>query len=440
MRMPLPSPLTPSARGFGRLPLSRRAVLAGGSALGLSAAGLASRPARAAAASDLKFVFVFNTGGWDPTRVFVDAFDNRAVAMEPGAARATTRGLPWVDHPARPAVRAFVEANAADMLVINGLQVRSIAHEICTMIALTGDTSGFKPDFATIIANDQAARYTLPHLVLGGPSFTGALGTAVARTGSNGQLEGLLSGEIVGYSDSFTAQLPPTSLSSIDRFLGRRAGARAVQGRSAADRELAASLLAAHEKAVDLRGYRYVMDFTTDGTIESQAAVAVDALSVGLSRCVSLSFPNSGGLSWDSHGDNDATQSALFEGLFGGLAELMALLRSTPGSSATTLADETVVVVQSEMGRTPNLNPANGKDHWPYTSMMLLGPGLTTNRVVGALNDGYVGELIDLETAEVDPGGRTLSAESIGAALLAMADIDPAAHVDGADPLLGVLA
>jgi hypothetical protein len=198
--------------------------------------------------------------------------------------------------------------------------------------------------------------------------------------------------------------------------------------------------MAAHDKAVDLRGYRYVMDFTTDGTIESQAAVAVDALSVGLSRCVSLSFPNSGGLSWDSHGDNDTTQSALFEGLFGGLSALMALLRSTPGTSATTLAEETVVVVQSEMGRTPNLNPANGKDHWPYTSMMLLGPGLTTNRVVGALNSGYVGELIDLDTAEVDPGGRTLSAESIGAALLAMADIDPALHVDGADPLLGVLA
>ena len=72
--------------------------------------------------------------------------------------------------------------------------------------------------------------------------------------------------------------------------------------------------------------------------------------------------------------------------------------------------------------------------------MMLLGPGLTTNRVVGALNGGYVGELIDLDTAEVDPGGRTLSAESIGPALLALAHNHPSLHGPRPEPPLGVSA
>ena len=112
------------------------------------------------------------------------------------------------------------------------------------------------------------------------------------------------------------------------------------------------------------------------------------------------------------------------------------MLHSTPGTVGTTLADETTVVVQSEMGRTPQLNATNGKDHWPYTSLMMLGPGLTTDRVVGAFNDGYVGELVDLGSAEVTASGRTLSVEAIGAALLVVG-IDPAEHIAGADPLLG---
>ena len=38
--------------------------------------------------------------------------------------------------------------------------------------------------------------------------------------------------------------------------------------------------------------------------------------------------------------------------------------------------DETTFVVMSEMGRTPALNGNEGKDHWPYTSALVMGPGL----------------------------------------------------------------
>ena len=112
---------------------TRRTFL--GASLG-SGAALASglslpRRAHAASAADLKFVFVFNSGGWDPTRVFAPEFGNRNVDMEPGAERGTAGGLAFVDHPDRPSVRAFFEAHH-DLLVVNGVQVRSIAHEICT--------------------------------------------------------------------------------------------------------------------------------------------------------------------------------------------------------------------------------------------------------------------------------------------------------------------
>jgi hypothetical protein len=37
---------------------------------------------------------------------------------------------------------------------------------------------------------------------------------------------------------------------------------------------------------------------------------------------------------------------------------------------------ETLMLVLSEMGRTPSSLPTLGKDHWPVTSAMLLGAGV----------------------------------------------------------------
>jgi hypothetical protein len=49
------------------------------------------------------------------------------------------------------------------------------------------------------------------------------------------------------------------------------------------------------------------------------------------------------------------------------------------------LLDETLVVVLSEMGRTPKVNPAGGRDHWTYCyAVFLAGAGLRGGTVCGA--------------------------------------------------------
>ena len=47
------------------------------------------------------------------------------------------------------------------------------------------------------------------------------------------------------------------------------------------------------------------------------------------------------------------------------------------------MADRLVIVMQSEMGRTPWYNETGGKDHWSVTSMMAMGAGIRGGRVVG---------------------------------------------------------
>ena len=408
----------------------------------LLSAGLPIRPVRAASGSDRKFLFVFNNGGWDPTRVFAGEFDNSNVDMEGAAGLSSAGGISWVSHTDRPSVDTFFSTWHEQMLVLNGVMVRSIAHEICTMIALTGSTSGFSPDWPALIAAAAGEGFTLPHLVLGGPSFPGNLGVAVARSGQSGQLEALLSGTIVDWTDTPVDGISQPASDAVDRYLQRRAAGRTAISRSLIDDQLSAAYEVSLDRAIDLKDYRYVMDFTGGTDLASQGVVAVDALQLGLSRCVTLGYPGSGsGLGWDTHADNDDTQSQLFEGLFQGLGQLMTLLATTEGESGGSLADETVVVVLSEMGRTAQLNATAGKDHWPYTSMMLLGPGLTTDRMVGGFDDGYYGLDIDLTSGELASGsGHILSAESIGASLLALAGMDPGAYISDASPIEGILS
>ena len=228
---------------------------------GLAGATLAlPRRAFAAAASDRKLVFVFAQGGWDPTRVFADGFDVSGVDMEPDAERATAGGISYVDHPDRPSVRTFFEAHHARSVVFDGVMVRSIAHEICTMIAMTGTSSGTSPDWPAAIAANSADAYVLPHLVLGGPSFPGDLGVYVARTGAAGQLGALLDGSALQWSDSAVRSLRSPSESLVDAYVARRAAVRRDYAPTAVERALAQDFDAAVGHMRELKDLRYAIE------------------------------------------------------------------------------------------------------------------------------------------------------------------------------------
>lgn len=422
---------------------SRRDILRGLGASMAAAAlpglGLGALTAHAAGGHK-KLLFVFAPGGWDVTRVYVPAFDNPMVAMETRADLGTVGGLDFVDHPDRPAVRAFFEAHASRSLILNGMLVRSIAHEICTEIAMTGGTGGSGADWPTRIAAATEDAYTLPSLVLSGPSFPGDQVGAAARTGINGQLQSLVDGRALDMSDVPVEGLSRPAEGMVDRYLLRRARARADGADSLLEAQLADDVVRSLEKTADLKDLQYSMRFTTGPSFEAQSQVAVDALARGVSRCVTVAFSGTqGGNGWDTHANNDALQSVLFQDLFSGLGQLLGLLSRTPGESEPTLADETLVVVMSEMGRTPAKNGLDGKDHWPYTSALLVGPGVTGGRVVGGFDELYYGHTVDPTSAEIG-GSTVLSAESLGATLLSLADLDPAEHLPGIAPLSGVLA
>ena len=51
------------------------------------------------------------------------------------------------------------------------------------------------------------------------------------------------------------------------------------------------------------------------------------------------------------------------------------------------IRDKLIVIIQSEMGRTPTYNKGRGKDHWSIGSIMFMGKGIQGNRVIGATDE-----------------------------------------------------
>jgi Protein of unknown function (DUF1501) len=393
----------------------------------------------AAPSGDRKVLLVFANGGWDTTRVFSPLFSNPAVSMEAAADPWTIGNLTLVDAPSRPSVRAFFEQHYTSAAVLEGLLVPSVAHETCTTMVMTGGTRG-TPDWAALVAGQRAEAYVLPNLVMDAPSYPAEYGLAVARSGLDGQLDGLVDGSRLALHD-VPLVLPSGGVQgAVDRYLSRRAAGALASARSAPEAHLLGLFSDANLRAQDLKDARYATSFGASSDLSGKFAVAVEAFATGLSRTVSLAYPGYSVGSWDTHTNNDEQQANLWEELFAGLLDLATLLATTNGPEGRPLAEDVTVVVVSEMARTPALNANAGKDHWPYTSAMLFGAGVAGNQQLGAYDANVQGVGIDLVSGEAADGGVVPTASHLGATVLQLAGIDPQEHVPGFDPIAALVA
>lgn len=82
---------------------------------------------------------------------------------------------------------------------------------------------------------------------------------------------------------------------------------------------------------------------------------------------------------FDSHANNHEVQAARAQTLDPALAALLKDLVERD------LLQSTIILVTGEFGRTPNINPLQGRDHWPNGfSCLIGGGGLASGQVIGA--------------------------------------------------------
>ena len=178
------------------------------------------------ASSDRCFLFVFCHGGWDTTRVFTPMIDHPYATPEEGAVESELQGIGFVDRESRPSVRSFFELWGDRSCVLNGIEVRSVTHERCRRILMTGGSDPAREDWAAHLAAAGDASMPCPHLVLAGPAYTHAYSERVVRMGSEGQLAALLDGTALDASDQEVGGLDPQLQSLAQDFVYNRAQAQ----------------------------------------------------------------------------------------------------------------------------------------------------------------------------------------------------------------------
>ncbi len=408
--------------------ISRRAFFTGGLAVAASAGlvGLRHRRANAAPSKPRRVVLVFASGAWDPTYTIdpkpgVDGIDG------PSGELKNLGGLPILTEASRPNVEAFFAAHGSMTTVINGINIASVAHPQSSHRILSGVNDDTAPDVAALAAASHGADLAAPYLVLGRTAYSGPYAALSARTGSVNQLitllDPLISFPVVGQQG-----LPLLPTSQEEALIREHVLAQAAREQLGRPSKRLDDFISSLDRSDAIREIGQIGEIEFARSLDAQVSLAVEALEREL--CYSVQIESGG---FDTH-ENNQQQGPLADNLYGGLKTLVDELIARPGSSGGKLIDETMVIVVSEMGRTPKLNAAMGKDHWPVTSALVIGGGIDGGRVLAGTTDNLDAAGVDLHTGALDPQQHALIYGSFVGGLLEACGIDATGIIQNSEP------
>jgi uncharacterized protein (DUF1501 family) len=423
---------------------SRRKLLAAGGLGVLFPYGVLA--ARKAGGS--RVITIFASGGWDVSycldpKIGVSTIDgpeldeDEAIADDREAIE-TFGDIPIaVNDIKRPEVRLFFEKWASRAAVVNGISVGSLAHADCTLRVLTGSRSAANADLGAITGYTYGQSSAIPYMDVGGSAFTGSLAAYSGRSGYRNQIKMVLDRSNTypppaDFPFNYPQFIPEdAALKKVRELLRTRAQRRwdtlGASGRNYNqlnnwwESQTRAEQILEHGEQLAAS-----LPFKTQQKLSEQAALAVDMIAGQLCHTVALNS----GESWDTH-DGNISQHDRYNHLFFGLNTLMLELENA------SMLDDTVIVVMSEMSRTPRRNADAGKDHWPVTSALIIGGGLG-GRVLGATDDNLDAKPIDLATGDLWDNGAPLRYDELFAGLLEHLDIDPGDWLPNVTPYGGL--
>lgn len=336
---------------------------------------------------------------------------------------------------------AFLTKHGGRFTIINGIDTSTNNHEAGNRATWSGRLLGQYPALGALIAAARAKDQPLPFISNGGYDYTAQL-VPLARVGNPDTLSKVAFPNSIDPSSATTDHYhTPETHARIQAALAARTDG--LRAKSTLPREQAAldALVAARVASgalsrftppttlVDIPGYQL-------GDLESMmrgAQVAVSAFQSGVAAAGTLVL---GG--FDTHGSHDRDQPRQIAKLWAGLDYLFAQ------ADLAGITGNLFVVVGSDFGRGPTYNSdyaSAGKDHWPVTTMMVAGPGVPGNRVIGATDAGQNARPVDPATLTPADGGTVITPDSIHQSLRRLAGVtDFAADYPlvGADmPLFG---
>jgi hypothetical protein len=364
------------------------------------------------------YYLVFNaSGGWDTTYLMdpkgVNGI-NRLYREGDILTRGAHRYAPTARHiQAGLSNEDFYTQFGNELLVFNGLDYSVNNHAPGARYMATGKLDSMAyPTFAALVAACQGPACPLSFLTFGNYSATGNL-VAMSRVPYLPSLRTLSNVDAINgnerspYHDRF-------ALDRIERALEVQVESRAAQPRLPRAEHADNMLFAAQANSRALeRVTPFIPREIPRERLSQQADIALASFKAGVCVSANLSIGQ-----FDSHANNDADQMRLIPEFLAGIRYVMRRAEDLR------IRDRLVVIVQSEMGRTPNYNNGNGKDHWSIGSIMFLGRGIRGDRVLGATDERQFHVSVNPRTLALDrQNGVRVRPEHIHTALRELAGI-----------------
>ena len=302
----------------------------------------------------------------------------------------------------------------SELLVLNGLDYSVNNHSPGARYMATGKLDSLAyPTFAALVAACKGPKCPLSFLTFGNYSATGNV-VAMSRVPYLPSLQRIANADAIDgnkrspYHDDF-------ALDRIEQALGEgNAGAAAPQARLPRQERAENMLYAAQVNSKSLQRITpYIPATIPKERLAQQAEIALASFKAGVCVSANLSIGQ-----FDSHANNDVDQMKLIPEFLAGIAYLLRRAEELG------IREKIVVVIQSEMGRTPTYNKGNGKDHWSIGSAMFMGPGIRGDRVIGATDEKQFQVPLDPRTLSNDKEkGIRVRPEHIHQALRQLAGI-----------------
>ena len=307
----------------------------------------------------------------------------------------------------------FYAEFANELLVLNGLDYSVNNHSPGARYMATGKLDSMAyPTFAALVAACKGPTCPLSFLTFGNYSATGNI-VAMSRVPYLPSLQRIANADAIEgnpkspYHEDF-------ALARIEQALREQRESRTAMPLLPRQERAESMLYAAQVNAKSMQRITpHIPKNIPKERIAQQAEIALASFKAGVCVSANLSIGQ-----FDSHANNDTDQMKLLPEFLAGIAYILRR------AGELKIREKLVVVVQSEMGRTPDYNKGNGKDHWSIGSIMFIGPGIKGNRVLGATDEKQFAVPMNPKTLALDKEkGSRVRPEHIHEALRQFAGI-----------------
>ena len=327
------------------------------------------------------FYLVFNaSGGWDTTYLMdpkgINEM-NRLYKEGDILTKGAHKFAPTAKHKTGGmSNEEFYGEFGGELLTLNGLDYSVNNHSPGARYMATGKLDSLAyPTFAALVAACKGPTCPLSFLTFGNYSATGNV-VAMSRVPYLPSLQKIANADHIEgnvrspYHDDF-------ALARIEQALAEQREMRAATPLLPRQERAESMLYAAQVNSKTMaRVTPHIPKDVPKERLAQQAEIALASFKAGVCVSANLSIGQ-----FDSHANNDVDQMKLLPEFLAGIAYVIRR------AEALKIREKLVIVIQSEMGRTPTYNKGNGKDHWSIGSIMFLGPGIKGNRVLGATDD-----------------------------------------------------